>query len=136
MRVMNNRVNTEKSPGGLASGHATCDNADMNIESLRRLRGLNQQQLAEMTGTSQTLISRAEKGDPGLTLGKLQAIAQALNVPLAELFEDRSATEAELLAIFRRLPRDRQAVWLELSRTFSQDRAPRSPGTPGDPRQT
>lgn len=91
----------------------------MNIEHIRRQRGLNQEQLAEMAGISQGHVSRAEKGEDGVTLGKLKAIAAALRVPLEDLFLDRNRTEIEIVQMYRRLPAEQQAVWLELSRTFS-----------------
>lgn len=98
---------------------ARLHNTEMNIATIRRLRGLNQEQLAEMAGISQAQISRAEKGDDGVTLGKLKAIAAALRVPLEDLFVERTRMEAEIVQIYRRLPADRQMLWLELSRTFS-----------------
>ncbi len=91
----------------------------MNIDTIRRSRGLNQEQLAEMAGISQAQVSRAEKCDDGVTLGKLKAIAAALDVPLQDLFIDRSRTEHEIVQMYRRLNPDQQAVWLELSRTFA-----------------
>lgn len=91
----------------------------MNISTIRNMRGLNQEQLADLAGISQAQISRAEAGDDGVTLGKFKAIAEALQVPLADLFQDRTRTEAEMVAMYRRLPADQQAVWMDLSRTFA-----------------
>jgi transcriptional regulator with XRE-family HTH domain len=103
----------------------------MNIENLRRLRGWNQNDLAEVSGLTQPDISRAEKGSDGMTLRKFKAIAGALNVPLADLFQDdRARSENELLDMFRRLPSDRQALWMEMSRTFVRDPSAPSAGTP------
>lgn len=96
----------------------------MNIETLRRMRGLNQEQLAEMAGISQGHVSRAENGDSGITLGKLRAIAEALGVPLADLFQSRTQAEAEIVQIYRQLKPDQQAVWLQLSRTFASSQPP------------
>lgn len=98
----------------------------MNIETLRRMRGLNQEQLAEMAGISQGHVSRAEKGDDGVTLGKLKSIADALDVPLADLFQSRTQAEAEVVQIYRKLKPQQQALWLELSRTFASSQ-PQSP---------
>ena len=90
----------------------------MNIDTIRRMRGLNQEQLAELSGTSQAQIARAEKGDSGVTLGKLKAIAAALQVPLEDLFLDRTRVEADIVQMFRRLPDSQKTVWLELSKAF------------------
>lgn len=100
----------------------------MNIDTIRRLRGLNQEQLAEMAGISQAQVSRAEKGDDGVTLRALKSIASALKVPLEDLFQDRSRLENEMVLMYRRLPPEQQAVWLELSRTFASNQPPPSQG--------
>jgi transcriptional regulator with XRE-family HTH domain len=115
----NIRVKNEYSYGGLALRVVSVDIGGMNIVTLRRMRGLNQEQLAEMAGISQGHVSRAEAGDDGVTLGKLKAIAAALKVPLEDLFQDRTQTEAEIVQMYRTLKPEQQQVWLELSRTFS-----------------
>lgn len=100
----------------------------MNIESLLKLRDLTQSELADMTGLSQSAISRAQNGDGSVTLRKFQQIAKVLQVPLASLFdEDRTRSENELLDTFRHLPADRQALWLEMSRTFARGQMPPTP---------
>jgi transcriptional regulator with XRE-family HTH domain len=126
MRLRNIHVKNEYSRHGLAEGTPMRHTQDMNIDTIRKLRGLNQEQLADMAGISQGHVSRAEKGEDGVTLGKLKAIAAALRVPLEDLFHDRSRTEAEIVQMYRRLPAEQRAVWLELSRTFasSQPQAP------------
>lgn len=84
----------------------------MNIARLRKANGLTQTDLADMTGLSQATISRAEKGDDGVTLGHFKAIASALNVALGDLFSDnRTAVEQALLNAYRDLPPDRQKGW-------------------------
>ncbi|WP_041670511.1 helix-turn-helix domain-containing protein [Cereibacter sphaeroides] len=90
----------------------------MNIAHLRKLRGLTQTDLAAMTKMTQPTISRAERGDDGVTLGMFKAIAAALEVPLYDLFTDgRSKPEAELLHAFRAISPDRQRGWLDLARS-------------------
>lgn len=50
----------------------------MKIARLREKRGLSQQELAKLMGTSQQAISRIESGDyEGFTLKTLQKIAEA-----------------------------------------------------------
>lgn len=89
----------------------------MNIDTLRRARGLTQIDLAEMTGYTQSTISRAEKCDDGSTIGVYKAIAAALQVDIAELFgTPRSAQEETLLRLFRSMPPDRQRGWLDLAK--------------------
>lgn len=98
----------------------------MNIENLRRLRGLTQTDLAEMADVTQPTISRAEKGDEGSTIGIYNKIAAALNVSLSDLFADnRLKAENELLAAFRQLPQDRQKGWLDMARMAVAERPAR-----------
>lgn len=50
----------------------------MKIGKLREKKGLSQQQLAKLMGTSQQAISRIERGDyEGFTLKTLEKIAEA-----------------------------------------------------------
>lgn len=122
MRIVNIHVKHDYSSHGLDVGTPDLHNHTMNIENLRRLRGLNQDELADMAQLSQSAISRAEKGDDGVTLRKFRQISNALRVPLAELFqEDRTKSENELVEMYRRLPSERQQMWLEMSRTFAKD---------------
>lgn len=131
MRYMNIHVKHVYSRRGLAFRHGSAHNVRMNIENLRRLRGLNQEELADLAQLSQSAISRAEQGHDGVTLRKFRQISDALRVPLADLFEDdRTRSENELLEAFRRLPADRQALWLEMSRTFARDHARPNRETP------
>lgn len=121
MRIVNIHVKHDYSSRDLAIKCASGHTQLMNIEKIRRLRGLNQTELAEMANLSQPAISRAEKGADGVTLRQFRAISGALKVPLADLFqEDRSRKENELLDSFRQLGPDRQALWLEMSRTFAR----------------
>ena len=57
------------------------------IRTLRRKRGLSQEQLGAMVGFSQSKISKIENGDWD-SLGDLRLIAKALGVKLKELIDD------------------------------------------------
>lgn len=57
------------------------------IIELSRLKGLKQEELAEKLGITRVTLSRTINGSP--TLGTLQKIAEALGVPLSELFAER-----------------------------------------------
>ena len=98
----------------------------MNLERLRRARGLNQDDLAEMAGVKQSTISKIERGYDGVTLRVLKQLAGALEVEVTELLaDDRTAAEAALLKVFRTLPAERQQGWLDLAATLvpGEDRA-------------
>ena len=59
------------------------------IRTLRRKRGLSQDQLGAMLGFSQSKISKIENGDWD-SLSDLRLIAKALEVPIEELITDHS----------------------------------------------
>lgn len=56
------------------------------IKSLRRGRGLTQDQVAERTGLSVNYLSRIERGLENPTLGTLLSLAEALKVDPLDLF--------------------------------------------------
>jgi transcriptional regulator with XRE-family HTH domain len=60
--------------------------AENRISHLRKLRKLTQRALAERVGTSQQQIQRIESGTQAARLDLAASIAEALKVPLAELF--------------------------------------------------
>lgn len=59
-----------------------------SVRSLRKQRGLSQEDLAEVCGLSRNYISDIERGvrNPGLLV--MVALAKALKVPLRELVEE------------------------------------------------
>lgn len=59
-----------------------------SVRSLRKQRGLSQEDLAEVCGLSRNYISDIERGvrNPGLLV--MVALAKALKVPLRELMEE------------------------------------------------
>lgn len=90
--------------------------AAMNLAKIRKAKKITQIQLAEMSGVTQPTISRAERGDDGITVGTYRACAEALGVTLIELFaDDRSAGQEMLLSAFDRLPPSRQQAWLAMA---------------------
>ncbi|MDQ7775281.1 MAG: helix-turn-helix transcriptional regulator [Paracoccus aminovorans] len=94
----------------------------MNLERLRRARGWNQDDLAEVAGIKQSTISKIERGYDGVTLRVLKQLAAALDVEVADLFsDDRSAGEAALIRVFRGLPPERQQGWLDLAEALARD---------------
>ena len=52
------------------------------IRSLRELKGITQQQLAEKTGIDQAAISRIESGRANPTLNTLDALAEGVGASL------------------------------------------------------
>ena len=94
-----------------------------HIARLRRIRGLNQSELADMVNVSQAHISRLENGDEGPPLSLFREIATALKVSLPDLFADeRTREEWELMDAIRRLPAGRRRGWIDTAKLAAQDR--------------
>ena len=98
---------------------------DMRLAQIRQQRGLSQRDLAEMVGLNASTVHRAEVMHPTAKLSTLVACAAALNVSLADLFDDeRDQIEAELLRMFRAVPPDRRDdLWRLLRLVQQQDTA-------------
>lgn len=87
------------------------------ISRLRKAKNWTQQDLAEIAGMEQSTVSKAERMAPGVSIRSYTLIADALEVPLAQLFFDElSDAELVLLQAFRRLPRDRQLGWIDMAK--------------------
>lgn len=91
--------------------------AAMRAAQIRKTRRLSQAELADMIGVEQPTISRFEKGSDGVTLRLIRQVAAALNCTVADLFaDDRTEAEQVLVEVFRDLPRDRQAGWVDMAK--------------------
>ncbi|MFD0710565.1 helix-turn-helix domain-containing protein [Paenibacillus sp. GCM10027626] len=66
------------------------------IRYFRKLKGLTQEQLAEIVGTNFSYIGKIERGQHDVRLQTLEKLAQALDVPLSSFFMD-SAINDELV---------------------------------------
>ncbi len=103
-------------------------NRPVNMELIRRVRGLTQNDLATLAGVSQPTIARIENGSDAVTLRTLRQIADALGVNVSDLFDVRlTAAEQTLLETFRNLSPERQAGWLDMARLALQDRPAQDP---------
>jgi DNA-binding XRE family transcriptional regulator len=68
-----------------------CRTLAHNLKLLRTQRGWTQEELARRSGVSRVTISRIENEDePFPRLETLEKLADALDISLAELFQDRS----------------------------------------------
>ncbi|HIW47777.1 MAG TPA: helix-turn-helix domain-containing protein [Firmicutes bacterium] len=59
----------------------------LKISYYRKCRSLSQMQLADCIGVSRTHMSRIENNDCGVSLNVIFRIADALEIPVAKLFE-------------------------------------------------
>ena len=58
------------------------------LRKFREGRNLNQEEFAELCGISRAYYGRIERGEHSLTVEKCYMIASALNIRLADLFDD------------------------------------------------
>lgn len=82
------------------------------IRDIRRQRGMTQIDLAIASGVAQPTISLLENGGENATLTTMLKIAEALSVPVANLFDDENdaPTAKDLLKKFLLLSEDEQAL--------------------------
>jgi len=74
------------------------------IHHMRTAAGLSQQQLAELIGTTQSVISRLEDADyEGRSLSMLERIAHALNQRLTVVMTAREPVAQEVREAFQRV---------------------------------
>jgi transcriptional regulator with XRE-family HTH domain len=66
-------------PGRVAFG--------LRVRSIRESQGLSQEDLAERAGLHRTYVSSLERGQRNVGLDNILALAQALAIPAADLFE-------------------------------------------------
>ena len=71
-----------------------------NIRAARRARGLSQWQLAERSELSADFIGKVERGTTSPSIQSLHQMAEALRLPLPDLFEGHPAAEAPQGALF------------------------------------
>ena len=58
------------------------------MRALRQERGLSQEALAELAGIHRTYVGSVERGERNIALDNIWALADALGVSPAELFDD------------------------------------------------
>lgn len=63
-------------------------NYGKNIQRERLAKGLTQDQLADRLGTSRRMVGKYETGKTKPSLPKLEAIAEALQIPLSRLYQE------------------------------------------------
>ncbi len=88
----------------------------LRMRSLRREKGLTQAELAEKCGLSNNFIALLERGKGAPSIATLGRLAEALKVPIAELFEFASdgTKTSEREKLIRKMMRIRAARDLKL----------------------
>jgi transcriptional regulator with XRE-family HTH domain len=86
----------------------------LRIKELRKAANLSQEELGKMAGVSRSQLSEIENEQKPANTLRLRAIANALGVPVEELFApaDDQGQRAIILMLFDRItdPDDRQAL--------------------------
>lgn len=57
------------------------------VRALRKSRGFSQEQLADSCQLDRTYIGGIERGERNITILKVRLIAQALEIPISQIFE-------------------------------------------------
>ncbi len=60
------------------------------IRAIRKSKGWSQEELAEASGLHRTYIGSIERGEQNVSLKNIKRLADALGVPLADLFTSPS----------------------------------------------
>ncbi len=89
----------------------------MKIHELRISMGLSRQQLAAKIGVTHQQLQKYEKGTNRISAGRLAAISQSLNKPVAFFF-DGIHDEPDML------PSQHQRMCIEVSRNFLRIKNP------------
>ena len=61
-----------------------------NVQKIRKIRHLSQEQLAELAGVHRTYIGMIERAEKNITLCNIERIAKGLNVPIIDLLSDNN----------------------------------------------
>lgn len=103
MHIMHYRVNTFYARHAFATSARFMHNVTMNLANIRKAKGLNQADLADMIGVNQSTVQRAEQCHPSAKLATYKQVARVLDVTLCDIFsDDRTALEIALLQRLRK----------------------------------
>lgn len=100
-----------------------------HIRSLRKARGLSQEQLAERASLHYTLIGAVERGERNITLENLAKIAKGLRLPLREIFPPESGQEEsakELVALLAIADESTSELILSVAKLIQEKRVTKS----------
>ena len=63
-----------------------CKEFGKNVKKYRKVLGISQEELADLSGLHRTYISNVERGLRSISLGNIQKIANALKIEIYKLF--------------------------------------------------
>jgi len=71
----------------------------LNVRRLRVERGYSQERLALDAGIDRAYVGRIERGAENVTIARLEALANVLEVPIAALFDEAAMAAGTPLAL-------------------------------------
>lgn len=75
-------------------GRRVLEQFGRRVRELRTQRGWSQEQFADECGLHRTYVGGIERGERNVSLVNIHRIAQALSIPVAELFPDEPGSSA------------------------------------------
>lgn len=112
-------------PSGLSANGDFLTSLGKRVRELRNRRGLTRKQLSQEADVSERHLAQLEAGEGNISVVLLQRIAEALNVPIANLFAPQTDEPPEKRLIQRfleRLPQHRlEDVVFRLMRDFGHE---------------
>lgn len=100
-------------PPDTGAGQAESPEVGRRIRTLREQQGLSLRALAERCGLSLNAISRIERGVNSPTVASLHLLAQALEVPITEFFQDTTERTVVFVRNGSRMRSHRQGIAIE-----------------------
>lgn len=89
------------------------------LKELMQAKGLSQMDVANLSGISQTIVSRWLRTDLEPRISNLKPLAKALNVRVIDLLEDYSDEDlTETEKIFLALPENKKQMLMEILRVI------------------
>lgn len=73
---------------------ATLHSFGRRLRMLREQAGFSQEALADRAAVHRTYVSSVERGQRNISLANIQALADALGVPVEQLFVDAGPTDS------------------------------------------
>lgn len=94
----------------------------LRIRSLRKEKGWSQEKLAELADLNASYVGKIERGEKNVTFKSLEKVADALEIPIEELFrqvesidtDSDSQTIVSILHLIQSRPKEEQKKALEL----------------------
>ena len=92
------------------------------IKKFRKAKGISQMGLADMLGVSYQQIQKYEKGISKISVGRLEQISKALDIPINSFFQSEKEVVSETPAVYGKMTDDEQLL-LQLFRRIKNEKS-------------